>query len=129
VVALLLTVAIAPDQAAAQSELDVTDAQEFMGNWMVRIPSDQGELLVELAIEDEGGKVAASITMIGLGTQPVSDITRADDALEFELEADAQGQLIPINVRLTPDGEDLAVALNVGGGDVAVEGVGTRMPG
>ena len=126
VVASLSGALVTPDRVAAQSELDAAQAQEFMGNWMVSFQTDQGEMLVELAIADEGGKVAGSVTMIGLGTQPVSDITRSDDTLEFKLEADAQGQLIPVLVRLTPNGEELTVFLEVGMGEFTVEGVGTR---
>jgi hypothetical protein len=83
--------------------------------------------LVELAIEDEGGKVAGSVTMIGLGTQAVSDITRSDETLQFQVEADAQGQLIPIMVQITPNGDEIAVLLDIGMGEVTVEGTGTRM--
>lgn len=127
VVAFLLGAAVAPEPAVAQSELDAAQAQEFMGNWMVSFQTDQGEMLVELLIEDEGGKVAGSVTMIGLGTQSVSDITRSEDTLEFKLEADAQGQIIPVLVRLTPNGDDLAVFLDLNMGDFSLEGVGTRM--
>ena len=128
VVALSLGGAVVPDRAAAQSELDAAEAQEFIGNWMVSFQSDQGEdVLVELGIEDEDGKVAGSVTMIGLGTQPVTDITRTDDTLQFQLEADAQGQLIPILVQVTRSDEDIAVLLDIGGGEMTIEGVGTRM--
>lgn len=127
VVAFLLGAAVAPEPAVAQSELDAAQAQEFMGNWMVSFQTDQGEMLVELLIEDEGGKVAGSVTMIGLGTQSVSDITRSEDTLRFKLEADAQGQIIPVLVRLTPNGDDLAVFLDLNMGDFSLEGVGTRM--
>jgi hypothetical protein len=128
VAALFLGAALTPGRAAAQSELDAAQAQEFLGNWMVSFQSDDGELLVELAIEDMAGKVAGSVTMFGLGTVPVSDITRADAALQFQVEAEAQGQMIPILVRITPNGEEMSVLLEIGGGEVTVEGVGTRMP-
>lgn len=127
VVASFLGAALTPGRAAAQSELDAAQAQEFMGNWLVTFASEQGELLVELAIEDEGGKVAGSVTMIGLGTVKVSDITRSDETLQFQVEADAGGQLIPVMVRITRNGEEINVLLDVGGGEVTVEGVGKRM--
>jgi len=125
--ALTLAGAASPDHAVAQSELDSADAQEFMGEWLVTIPTDQGEMIVQLGIEDEAGKVAGSVTMIGMGKQPVSDITREEDTLQFVLEADAQGQLIPILVQLTLDGEELAVHLEIFDGEVSVDGVGARM--
>jgi len=125
--ALSLAGVAAPEAVAAQSELDAAEAQAFIGDWLVRIPTEQGEMLVELGIEDEDGKVAGSVTMIGLGTQPVSDITREGEMLQFVLEADAQGQIIPILVQLTPNGEELAVHLELNDGELTVDGVGTRM--
>jgi hypothetical protein len=116
-----------PGELAAQSELDAADAQEFMGNWLVTIQGDQGDVYVELGIADDEGKVAGSVKMVGLGEQPVTDITREDDTLQFELEADAQGQIVPILVRITPDGENLAVYIELMDGEFTAEGVGTRM--
>jgi hypothetical protein len=124
---LLLGLVIGSAPAAAQSDLDVADAQEFMGEWLVTIEGEQGEVMVQLAIEDEDGKVAGAVTMIGLGRQPVTDITRSEDTLQFELMADAQGQLIPILVRLTPAGEDLAAYIEIGDGEFTIEGLGKRM--
>lgn len=119
-------VAMMPSQAAAQSELDVADAQEFMGSWLVSLETGGEAFLVELVLEDEGGKVAASVTTLPLGTQRVTDITRAEDTLTLQFEADAQGQLFPVLVTLTPSGEDIAVSLDIGMGELALDGIGTR---
>jgi hypothetical protein len=125
VAAALFGAALMPGRAAAQSELDVGQAQEFMGSWLVSLDAGGEEFLVELVLEDEGGKVAASVTTLPLGTQQVTDITRAEDTLTMQWEADAQGQIFPVLVTLTPSGEDLAVFLDLGG-QLALEGIGTR---
>jgi hypothetical protein len=123
----LLWMAGAPFRVAAQSELDAAQAQEFMGHWLVSFQSDQGEFLVEVELADQDGKVSAKVTTIQLGTQEVTDVTRSEDALELQWVADAQGQLIPVHVELTPQGEDeIAVALDIGDGQFLADGVGKR---
>jgi len=122
----LLWGGVTPLRVAAQSELDVSQAQEFMGHWLVTFEADQGSLLVELDLQDEGGKVAVEVTTIQLGTQKVTDVTRSEDTLQLQWEADAQGQLIPVRVEITPQGEELAVLLDIGDGQFLADGVGAR---
>ena len=124
----LFVAGLTPDRAAAQSELDVAQASEFMGYWLVSFETDQGPFLVELEFTDEDGKVGASVTTLPLGTQQVSDITRADDTLTLQWEADAQGQLFPILVVLTSRGEEIDVDLDIGMGELAMTGIGKRSP-
>ncbi|MGD2045349.1 MAG: hypothetical protein PVJ80_13280 [Gemmatimonadota bacterium] len=122
----MLWIGLAPNRAAAQSELDVSEAQEFLGHWLVTFEGDQGEFLVELDMQDEGGKLAVEVTTIQLGTQKVTDVVRSEDGLELQWEADAQGQLIPVRVEITPQGEELAVLLDIGDGQFLADGVGAR---
>ncbi|MDH3205812.1 MAG: hypothetical protein OEO79_04330 [Gemmatimonadota bacterium] len=128
VVMSLMAAGMMPDRAAAQSDLDAAQAQEFMGQWLVTFETPDGPFLVELDVADEGGKVAVSAITL-LGTQRVTDVTRSDDKLVLSWEADAQGQLIPLLVEITSDGDELAVSLELGMGDVTMTGVGTRMEG
>lgn len=126
VVTLLCAMAV-PARASAQSELDAAQAQEFMGHWLVTFDTDQGPFLVELEVADQGGKVSVEVTTVQLGTQEVTDVTRAEDTLELKWEADAQGQLIPVHVAVTPQGdEEIAVALDIGDGGFLADGVGKK---
>jgi hypothetical protein len=122
----LLSAGMAPHRAEAQSELDAAQAQEFMGHWLVTFEADQGSLLVELDLKDVEGKVAVEVTTIQLGTQKVTDVTRSEDTLLLQFEADAQGQLIPVKVEITPQGEELAVLLDIADGQFLADGVGAR---
>lgn len=125
--ALALALAAGPNPVSAQSTLDASQAQEFLGHWLVNFDSGQGVFVVELEIADEDGKVAATVTTIQMGAQDVTDISRSEDTLTFDLMADAQGQLIPIRVVLKPNGENLDVVLDIAQGQMLVEGVGSRM--
>lgn len=123
----LLGMALAPALAAAQSQLDVSEAQAFMGSWIVTMDSDFGTFQMDLDITDEGGKVAASMGSPEMGgSQPIEDITRSEESLVLRFEANAQGQFFEVSVALTPNGENLDVYFEVGTGEFSAYGVATR---
>ncbi len=122
-----LCAALLPSLAAAQSELDVAQAQAFMGKWVISMQTDFGPFQMDLDLVDQGGKVAASIGSPEMGgTQPVTDITRSDESLVLEFEADAQGQVFDVSVALVPNGENLIVLFEVGTGEFSASGIATR---
>ena len=111
----LLGAVFSPLAVSAQSDLDASEAEAFLGDWIVSVESDFGAFDVNLKIEDQGGKVAASVALPEQGVVEVTDITRSGDDLVLSYEFDAQGQLIPVAVTLEPDGEDLIVEFDFGG--------------
>ena len=113
--AALLGVVFSPRVASAQSELDASEAEAFLGDWIVSVDSDFGAFDLNLKIEDQGGKVAASVALPEQGVVEVTDITRSGDDLVLSYEMDTQGQLISVSVTLEPDGEDLIVEFDFGG--------------
>jgi hypothetical protein len=127
VVATALCAAMLPSHATAQSELDVAEAQAFMGKWVISMQTDFGPFQMDLDLADQAGKVAASIGSPEMGgTQPVTDITRSGESLMLEFEADAQGQVFDVSVALVPNGENLIVLFEVGTGEFSSSGVATR---
>jgi hypothetical protein len=127
VVATALCAAMLPSHATAQSELDVAEAQAFMGKWVISMQTDFGPFQMDLDLADQAGKVAASIGSPEMGgTQPVTDITRSGESLMLEFEADAQGQVFDVSVALVPNGENLIVLFEVGTGEFSASGVATR---
>ena len=121
VAAALLGVVFSPRVVSAQSDLDASEAEAFLGDWIVSVESDFGAFDVNLKIEDQGGKVAASVALPEQGVVEVTDITRSGDDLVLSYELDTQGQLISVSVTLEPDGEDLIVEFDFGG-DFVVDG-------
>jgi hypothetical protein len=115
-----------PAVSSAQSELDVSEAQAFLGAWVVSIDSDFGPFSMDLEIADQGGKVAANVGSPDLGTQEVTNITRDGEQLVLAWDADAQGQVVDIMMSLQPDGEDLATTFEAAGGQFYAQGVATR---
>jgi hypothetical protein len=126
-VATALCAAVLPGHTAAQSQLDVAQAQAFLGKWVVSMQTDFGPFQMDLDVADQEGKVAASIGSPEMGgSQPVTDITRSGESLVLKFEADAQGQIIAVAVTLEPNGENLDVWFEVGTGEFSASGVGTR---
>jgi len=116
-----------PMAASAQSDLDASQAQTFLGSWAVSFESPQGELVLDLDITDSSGKVAASIgsDMMG-GMQNVTNISRSGDNLVLRYEIDAQGQIAPVALTLAPAGDALNASMDFADGMFVMEGRATK---
>jgi hypothetical protein len=124
----ILGAACSPLAVSAQSELDVAEAQAFLGNWSLDVQTDMGPFSFDLDIADQGGKVAASMGSPDLGgMQEITDITRSDDDLVLRYQMDAQGQMVPVAVTLTPTDEGLDASLDFADGMFMASGKGTKV--
>ena len=128
--ATLLGAALAPATAAAQSQLDVAQAQAFLGEWLVNMDTEFGPFSMNLDIIDQGGKVAATMGSPEMGgDQAITDITRSEESLVLRFMGNAQGQSFDVAIALVPNGENLDVYFEVGQGQFSAQGVGTRVTG
>lgn len=117
----------APIQASAQSQLDVAQAQAFLGSWVISMQTDFGPMVINMSIEDRSGKVAASVGSPEMGgTLEVTDITREGESLLLKYDIDAQGQLIDVSMSLAPEGESLNTVIEAAGGQFMTTAVATR---
>ncbi len=125
----LLVAVLCPTMVSAQSELDAAEAEAFMGDWNLPMDSEYGFFELLLEIEDRGGKVAANIGAPDFGMQSVTDITISGETLVLNYEADAQGQLYSVTVRLERDGENVSFQFDAAEGAFSVSGTGTWVSG
>ena len=116
----------APAASSAQSTLDASEAQAFLGNWVVSMDTDFGPLSLDLALSNQGGKVAAQVVAAELGTQEITNIAKSGEMLVLSWDADAQGQIVDIVMSLTPAGENLTASFEAAGGQFFAEGTATR---
>jgi len=123
---LLVATALTPFAASAQSQLDTSEAQAFVGLWDLAIQSEMGPFNIDLEIADRAGKVAAVLGSPDMGSQEVTEITRQGEGLLLRYEFNQQGQIIPILLTLTREGEALDAAINVGDGMFTATGIATR---
>jgi hypothetical protein len=116
----------APAASSAQSTLDASQAQAFLGNWVVSMDTDFGPFSMDVAISDQAGKVAVQVGAPEIGTQEVTNVAVAGEMLVLAWDADAQGQVVDILLSLTPAGENLTASFEAAGGQFFAEGVATR---
>ena len=126
IASLLASAVLLPSTASAQSQLDTAEAQAFVGSWDLAITSEMGPFNIDLEIADRGGKVAAVMGTPEMGEKEVTDIKRQGETLLLRYEFNQQGQIIPISLTLTPQGEALGAAVNVGDGMLTATGTATR---
>jgi hypothetical protein len=123
----LVVAAALPGTASAQSSLDTSQAQAFLGSWSASFESPQGELVIDIVITDSSGKVAASVgaELLG-GMQDVTDVSRSGDNLVLRYEIDAQGQIAPVALTLAPNGAALDCTMDFADGMFVMEGQATK---
>ena len=118
--------ALAPVGFAQEaSELDVSEAEGFMGMWSLSLESDQGPFDSSLDVKDMDGKVAATFSNDFMGETMVADITKVGDVLNLKWEGDMQGMLMALTLTLTPDGDGMKASLDIAG-FVQMDGTATR---
>ena len=125
--AALALLATAPFAVSAQSALDTSAAQAFLGSWALSMDSPQGAFVMDLEITDASGKVAASVGADELGGMTdVADVTLSGSDLVLRYSIDIQGQTAPIALTLAPDGGDLKVTMDFADGMFTMLGRGTK---
>ena len=125
----LLVTVLSPAAVSAQSDLDTSEAEAFIGDWNLPMDSEFGSFELLLEIHDQDGRVAANIGAPDFGMQSVSDITKSGETLILNYDTDAQGQLISVTVTLERDGENILFQLDAAEGAFSVGGTGTRVSG
>ena len=126
-IAALLGVVVSPRAASAQSELDTSEAMAFIGSWTISIQGDFA-LEIPLVLEDQGGKVAGNVGGFdpSAGMTPVTDITRSGEGILLRYDIDAQGQIVPASLEITPSGDGFVALLEIADGAFTVDGTATK---
>ena len=125
----LLVTVLSPAAVSAQSDLDTSEAEAFIGDWNLPMDSEFGSFELLLEIHDQDGRVAANIGAPDFGMQSVTDITKSGETLILNYDTDAQGQLISVTVTLEHDGENILFQLDAAEGAFSVGGTGARVSG
>jgi hypothetical protein len=126
--ALALLVAGSPVQASAQSALNASDAQAFIGSWSLDMTSQMGNFTMGLDLTDMAGKVGATLDFPDAGmNQEITDISKDAENLVLSFVGEAQGQTFDAVITLTPTGPDAVdVYFDIAAGAFAMTGTGTK---
>ena len=111
--------------AREASSLDASEVSAFIGMWTLSLESDRGPFAYSMDIKDVGGKVAATLNSDFFGESTVTNIARNGDDLNLKWEADLQGQLVPLTLTLTPDGNQLKAMMDFAG-FAQMDGIATK---
>jgi hypothetical protein len=123
-----LLVAGSPVHASAQSALNASDAQAFLGAWSLDMTSQMGNFTMGLAFTDMAGKVGATLDFPDAGmNQEITDITKSGESLVLAFVGEAQGQTFDAVITLEPTGPDAVdVYFDIAAGAFAMTGTGTK---
>jgi len=102
----LIDADITGGKAVAASDLDVADAEDWLGTWDVSMEFQGTPVSMTLALTDAGGKVAGSLES-PTNPEPVaiSDITKTDDGLELKYGVEFGGNPVDLVMVLKQDGD------------------------
>ena len=108
-VAALVGTLMAPQAVSAQVQAD--DIPQFVGNWNLPFEVEGQSFALSLSISaDADGGARANVATDSMEDQPIETITLNGESLRLEY---TQSQIVPAVLTLTPDGENLAVEVEM----------------
>jgi hypothetical protein len=110
----------------AQSSLASADVKAMLGNWGLVLDGPMGPVNMSLALKDDGGKAAAELAGAEFAPGKVTEIAKTGNDLILFFSIDAQGMTMATKLTLTPDGEKLKAAWDIGPGMFQMPGTGTK---
>ena len=117
-----------PAAAGQASMLNSSEANAFMGVWVISFESPRGGIFEQtLTVRDESGKVAARIEGGRGGGNDITDIAKDGDDLVLTFERTGRGGNPSETVMtLTLDGAMINATMSVGGGQFSLSGTGKK---
>ena len=116
---LLLFFALLAPAVAQEEEMQLVtseDIEAFVGQWVLRMTSAQGEFDAELEVLNEAGEIRASLNLGPLGRQSVETIFKTEEGIDFRFEAGFGGQTFKMKMPTTFEGNELVGSVGDTGG-------------
>jgi mono/diheme cytochrome c family protein len=111
---------------AAAPSITPEQAAPFIGDWAVIVGMNTFEATFAIAVKNDGGKVAATVSAAGQPTVNVQDISLAGKGLVLKYFTDMQGTAISTVMTLTPDGQGLRANMAMMDGQYEMSGSATK---
>jgi hypothetical protein len=117
----------APAVAAVRSPVAPTGMARFIGAWTLGVDTPQGALSMTLTLKDQGGKLAGEIAAdMAPEPQAVTDIANDGDNLVLKYALNVQGQSIPAQITILPDGEKWKASFDFANGQFVMDGTAAK---
>ena len=114
---------------AQDASIPTSGAEDFLGEWRVTFPQQEGPVSMVLSLVDDGGQVVGDVLDPRERFILVEEIMMSGPELLLGFRMEFEGQRSQVMIYLVPDGEGLVVRLEGGGGAFTVTGRGSRPPG
>ena len=115
--------------ASAQdaAPVPVADAQAFMGKWAVALDAQGQTFTMNVDIQDAEGSVAAEVTSdMAPEAVKAEKVAKSGENLVLTFSIDAQGQVVPMVMTLTPASDGLNADVDFADGMFVTTGKGTK---
>ena len=108
VASMLLLLSFATSAAAVAQEeerrlVSAEDIEPYVGQWVLRMTSSQGEFDAELDVVNESGEIRASLDLGPLGRQSVDTIFKTEEGIDLRFEANLGAQTFKMKMPTTID--------------------------
>lgn len=116
----LMTLHFAAASVAAQ--VDAAAGEPFVGRWELELEAQGQYIALDVDIWVEEGMLAATVSGIEGGKETVEELDLEDRTLILTYETSAQGQTFPIELSLTPKGDEFDAIADVADGMFEIQG-------
>ena len=99
------------EETPAPGPLPVAEAQDFLGRWVIRLKSPQGEFDADFVVKDVDGNAVAELALGPLGDQSVEQILKTEEGIELRFEAGFGGQQFEMRMPVSRKGDEIAGSL------------------
>ncbi len=111
----------------AASQVSAADAAPFMGEWTLALEGPNGPGKFTLSVKMEKEKLSAELVTEAMGTQAITDITKAEKALLLSYSFLYENNPVDAVVRLTPAAEGkMNAQIDFAGGAYVMSGTAAR---
>jgi hypothetical protein len=113
--------------AQAPAALAAADAAPFLGAWELGLDTPQGAMTMSLNIKNDAGKISGVITADMMpDPQTITDIKKSGANLVLSYSLDFQGQAIPAQITIIPDGAKWKASFDFAGGQFVADGTAAK---
>ena len=126
----LAPAAVAPliAQEEAAEPLVTSEAKDYLGRWILRMESPQGEFDAELAVLDVEGKAVAELELGPLGDHTVEDIVKTEEGILLTFEAGFGDLTFTVKMPVSRQGDELVGSLGESNGLFRIDFKGITEP-
>jgi hypothetical protein len=119
--------AVRTSGAAAKPAVTLADFAPFMGEWTLGLSTPQGAMNMNLTLKDQDGRIAGQISSnIAPQPQDVTDISKDGDSLVLKYVVNFNGQSVPTQITLVPDGDHWKASFDFAGGQFVLDGTAAK---